>query len=72
MWLIQMVCSDDDCAQEIEALVAEIEDVDRIVCECGCSLVTLAVAEAIEVRLPGASTSGRARSRRMRSARSGR
>jgi hypothetical protein len=53
MWLIRMVCSDDDCAREVEALVAEIDEVDRIVCECGCSLVTLAVAEAVEVRLPG-------------------
>lgn len=51
MWVIDLVCSDDECAQEIELLVAEIDEADRIACECGCVLVTLSVAEAIEVRL---------------------
>ena len=51
VWVIDLVCSDDECAQEIELLVTDIGEVDRIACECGCALVTLAVAEAIEVRL---------------------
>lgn len=51
MWAIDLVCSDDECGQEIELLVAEIDEADRIACECGCALVTLKVAEAIEVRL---------------------
>lgn len=51
MWVVDLVCSDDECAQEIELLVADLDEVDRIACECGCAFVTLSVAEAIEVRL---------------------
>jgi hypothetical protein len=52
MWVIDLVCSDDDCAEEIEILVADLDDVDRYVCACGCCLLSIAVAEAVEVRLP--------------------
>jgi hypothetical protein len=51
VWVIDLVCSDDECAQEIELLVADLDEADRIACECGCALVTLSVAEAIELRL---------------------
>lgn len=52
MLAIELICSDDECAEEIEALVTDLDEVERLACECGCSFVVLAVAEAIEVRLP--------------------
>jgi hypothetical protein len=51
MWVIDLVCSDDNCAQEFEILVADLDEVDWYACDCGCCLVTLGVAEAVEVRL---------------------
>lgn len=44
MWIVRVVCSDPDCAEEQEAIVAELDEVDSVVCECECCVVTLAVA----------------------------
>ena len=52
MWAINLVCSDDECGQEVEVLVSDLDEIDWYVCECGCCLVTLSVAEAVELRLP--------------------
>lgn len=53
MWWVNLVCSDNDCAEEVEVLVADLDDLDRLVCDCGCSLVSLSVAVAVEVRAEG-------------------
>jgi len=44
MWVIDVVCSDPDCADEREIVVAEIDEVDLVACDCGGCFVTLAVA----------------------------
>ncbi|HET8567055.1 MAG TPA: hypothetical protein VFL77_11340 [Solirubrobacterales bacterium] len=43
MWQLTVVCS--SCAEEAEVLVADLDDVEREVCECGYSFVVLSVAE---------------------------
>jgi hypothetical protein len=44
MWLIQIVCSDDACAEEWEVVVTDLDELDLVACECGCSAITLRVA----------------------------
>jgi hypothetical protein len=44
MWIVEVTCSDPDCAEEREAVVADLDELDALVCDCGCTLVTLAVA----------------------------
>jgi len=44
MWIVKVVCSDPDCAEEQEIVVAELDEADAAVCDCGCCVVTLAVA----------------------------
>jgi hypothetical protein len=42
MWQVTVCCS--DCAGESELVVADLDDVERESCQCGYSLVVLAVA----------------------------
>jgi hypothetical protein len=45
MLLVNVICSDEDCAEEIEAVVETMEQVGDIVCECDYSTVLLSVAD---------------------------
>lgn len=45
MLLVKIGCS--GCPEEIEVMVDEIEDVERIACLCSYGYVVLAVSEAI-------------------------
>jgi hypothetical protein len=42
MWQVTVHCS--DCAEESEVVVADLDDVEREVCQCGYSFVVLSVA----------------------------
>lgn len=53
MWLVELVCSDPNCAAEQEAVVADLDDLDELVCDCDCCLVTLAVANFEPLVLAG-------------------
>ena len=59
MFIVNVICSDENCAEEIEAVVGTIEEVDDIVCECDCGTVLLSVAglntgaQVIELRPRG-------------------
>jgi hypothetical protein len=45
---VMLICSDEACAEEAETF-GELEDVDDLLCEgCGCLLVPIAFAEAVE------------------------
>ena len=63
MYFVKVICSDGECAEEIEAVVESIEEVDDIVCECHYSTVLLSVADVdtgaqvIELRPRGTSRS---------------
>jgi hypothetical protein len=43
-----LICSDPDCARELEA---SAEDLEALACECGCTLQALAFYEAEEVEI---------------------
>lgn len=51
MWQVTVVCS--SCAEESEALVEELDDVEREICACGYSFVVLSVAEFEPVEIRG-------------------
>lgn len=44
MWIVKVVCSDPDCAEEQELIVAELDEADVAMCDCGCCVETLSVA----------------------------
>jgi len=51
MLQLTVVCS--SCAEETEAVVETLEDVEREVCPCGYSYVVLSVAEFEAVEMKG-------------------
>jgi hypothetical protein len=48
-----LICSDPDCAEEFEAS-GEPADLDKLACDCGCSLQAIAFdeVEAVEIAAP--------------------
>ncbi len=40
-----LLCSDEGCAELREAIVASLDELDGLTCECGYGLVTLRVSE---------------------------
>ena len=46
MWVVHLVCSDDDCDDELELVVAELEEAERVGCACGHSFIWVSVSEA--------------------------
>jgi hypothetical protein len=44
MFVINVVCSDPDCSEELDVFVAELEEADSVACECGHCVATLSVA----------------------------
>jgi len=54
MWIVDVICSDPECAAEHEVVVAELGDVELAVCDCGGCYVILAVAAFTAVPAPAA------------------
>ncbi|MGE0065981.1 MAG: hypothetical protein AB7T48_01390 [Solirubrobacterales bacterium] len=52
MWLIQVTCSDPECAEDFEVLVEDLNEVEEAVCECEACVVVLSVANFIPVSDP--------------------
>jgi hypothetical protein len=48
-----LICSDPDCAAEVEAYPDEV-DLDQLVCECGCSVQVIAFGETEFAEISGA------------------
>lgn len=46
MFIVHVTCSDIDCAEEIEAVVETLEEIDSVVCECGWGTVLVSIADA--------------------------
>jgi hypothetical protein len=44
MWIVHVVCSDNECAEEWEVVVSDLAELEMVACECGCSAVALTVA----------------------------
>ena len=45
MWLVQLLCTDDGCAEEIEAVVDDLEEIEELACTCGCTYALLGISE---------------------------
>lgn len=43
MFVALIACSDHECENEIQAIVADLDDLDGYVCECGYGFILLAV-----------------------------
>jgi hypothetical protein len=43
------LCSDEDCAEQVPIHVNGIDELDRFLCECDCTLVLLDAAEVVFV-----------------------
>jgi hypothetical protein len=51
MFYAVLICSDEACAQELEAW-GDLEDFDHLLCEsCGCLLQTISVDEVETARI---------------------
>jgi hypothetical protein len=46
MWVVHLLCSDDDCDDELELVVAELEEAERVGCVCGHAFVWVSVSQA--------------------------
>jgi hypothetical protein len=44
MWIVDVACSDDACAEEWEVVVSDLAELDLVACACGCGGVVLRVA----------------------------
>lgn len=53
MWIVELACSDPGCAEESEAVITELDELADLVCDCGCCLITLAVANFEPLVLAG-------------------
>jgi uncharacterized protein (UPF0210 family) len=40
-----LICSDEACAEEIEAFGTRLDELEAMACECGCGLQLIAVSE---------------------------
>jgi hypothetical protein len=45
VFIVHVSCSDEACAEEIEAVVESLDELDGLVCECGYGTVLVSVAE---------------------------
>jgi hypothetical protein len=58
MWLIEVVCSNPECGEELEVILEELDEVEAVACECGACTTVIAVANfepvyAVTHRAPG-------------------
>jgi hypothetical protein len=42
-----LICSDEACAEEIEAYGTRLDELEALACECGCAMQILAVSEVV-------------------------
>jgi hypothetical protein len=40
-----LICTDESCAEEIEAYGTRLEELEALACECGCALQLIAVSD---------------------------
>jgi hypothetical protein len=53
---IEIICSDEACAEVSEVVIASLDALEVLTCEgCGCVVQPLAVWEVVEIELPARS-----------------
>jgi hypothetical protein len=45
VWIAHVICSGRDCDEELEVVIAELEELDRLGCDCGHGFVLLSISE---------------------------
>lgn len=45
MFIVTIACSDTECAEEFERVIASLEEIDDIMCECDCGTALVSIAE---------------------------
>lgn len=55
MFRVELICTDEDCAERIEAY-GTLEEIEALACECGCTLTIVVIAERVEERPPASVT----------------
>jgi hypothetical protein len=45
VFIVHLTCSDVACAEELEAVVETLEEIDEVLCECGCCTALVTIAE---------------------------
>jgi hypothetical protein len=50
LFIAELICSDDACAEAMEA-IGHLRELESIVCECGCTMQVLSVADYAEIRV---------------------
>jgi hypothetical protein len=45
MWLAHLVCSAGDCYEELELVADELEEIERVGCDCGHAFLLLSISE---------------------------
>ena len=45
MWMAHLLCSGRECTEEIEVVVDDLDELDRIGCTCGHGFVVLSISE---------------------------
>jgi hypothetical protein len=45
MWVAHLICSDGECTDELELVVADLDEVERVGCACGHSFVLVSVSD---------------------------
>ncbi len=57
MFIARLVCSDSDCAEESEVHADSLAELERLICDCGCTFELVAwpdwaddIAEVVAIR----------------------
>jgi len=46
MWIAHVICSGQECTEELEIVVDTLDELEQLNCECGFGFAVLSVAEA--------------------------
>ena len=46
MWIARIACSGAECDEEIDVVVEDLDELDRLACRCGYGVVVISVGEA--------------------------
>ncbi len=38
MYIARLICSDPECGEEITAAAATLQELETLICDCGCAL----------------------------------
>jgi len=51
MWMAHLICSKPDCTEELEVVIEDLAELERLNCECDYGLQVLAISEVELVTL---------------------